>query len=259
METPAFYYDNNNIVNFQTANALIELFDICYKKGVIHAFQIDDENEARYFIENNRKPEHFATLCNTDIFGRMVTGNDYTLRQWRHELSFWAQKAQKRLLIEWYLDKSISTHNYSGVAYSLCMDFYLQGIYHFVRNPLSRGGLETFTRNRNVVLEEFDTVNKRKKVRKKDDWMRDIQMLCYERARMEKERPEGEKCIKTTAYENFARIFWRCLQGRREVLKENLKLHREEKERAKLLKREKELRNGETKDKTIQDTSRDAV
>ena len=215
--------DNNNTLNFRTAAALIELFDVCYKQGVVHAFQVDDDNEAKMFIEESRKPEYYATLCSTDIFGRIKSGTTFNFKQWRHNLSFWAQNAAKRALIEWYLDRTITTHTYAGVAYELCMDFYLQGIYHYTLHPMTQGALDRFLAVRNATLVAPTGKQRVKSERKTDDWMRDVQLLCFERSKLESTRPTGQKRIKESMYDNFAKIFWRCIQGRHMVMKERAK------------------------------------
>jgi hypothetical protein len=217
MVKPTFLYNDKNALNYQTAQALIELFDVCYKQGVVHAYQLDDNNAAKQFVIDNRKPSRYATLCDTDLFGMLTDGHVFTLERWRITLSMWARKTVKRKILEYYIERVTSERNYAGIAYALCMDFYLQGIYHYTLNPIN--DLTVFLKNKYSLLVASDN-HKKRLIKNVDDWLRDIQALCIERENLEAQRTDVNKRIYKTAFDNFARVFWNCVHGRRGVLRE---------------------------------------
>jgi hypothetical protein len=215
-----FPEDNNQLVTFQTAPALIEMFDACYKNGVIQARQLDDEGEAQDFIDQYSEGEEFAILCDVDMFGRVKPGPfELKLVQWRRKLMYWTQTASKRLLVIEFLNSVPKLGNFAGVAYIVAKKFYLQGIYHYINNPTN--DLEVFVNTRNAVLQRHAKAARTRKVRTTNDWIQEIQMFCAD-SMAEELREESDNCS-FERYNTFARVFARCIVGRRTSMSEKYK------------------------------------
>jgi hypothetical protein len=221
------------IINYQTIPAILALFDSCYKRGVVNAFQIDDVNAAQRFVSDMRKPSLYATLCDTDIFGRLSEGRRYTFEKWRVLLAVWCRGQLRSKTINQYLETAVNERTCNGVIYPLCMDFYLQGIYHYSNNPLT--DLTVFAHTKNAMLLPSKTGKRPFKIRTPDDWLHEIQVLCMERAEMEDERTDEDKVrVAKKSYDNFAQLAWYSINGRRGALHEKIMKKRAERKNQKL-------------------------
>jgi len=113
-------------LNREQAPTIIKFFDLCFKQGVVDAYEFHDDIEAREFVARHREAWDFAVLGQPE---------PYRWDEWRFTLFHWARRA----------------HGLSGFAmnhiYQItkvcpqwfllphCMCFYLMGIEEWLDYP----------------------------------------------------------------------------------------------------------------------------
>lgn len=210
---PLYYDDNGRRLGPQSANALVYLFDACYKRGAVHAFQLDDTDEAERFVDANRRDGHYAVLCDTDSFGRLTEGRECNFYEWQYTLGMWARRQRCHKIIDAYLEGVGNSRGVYGVVYPVCMDFYLHGIHDFCMNP--REDLELLLSQPLMKMTEASNKQGAPYCVKRPvvDWVRDVQLYCYERKRIAESLPESERMAQPKFYDTFAKAYWQYTVG----------------------------------------------
>jgi hypothetical protein len=208
-------FNPQNTLNYQTAQALLRLFDECYKRGVAAAVIMNDSNVSLEFVEQHRQSGMYATLCNIDRFGRITDGSKFTTQQWRTRIAVWADEYTQsyKKIMNWYLDRARYLGNYPAVVYPITMDFYLKGIYDFANNE--EANIDVFMSTAKMTLEAG-----KKRIQTSEDYVREVQNFCFERAEMAKKNlGDGRILEKLTpdSYDLFSRVFWQCISGIKEI------------------------------------------
>lgn len=123
----------NDPLNRTNAPAIIRLFDVCFKQGVIDAYETGDNFAVQEFIS-----AHFGKWT----FGSIGESEDYDWRSFRFVLYRWARENGLTNLAENYIIM-IRKPNYLWCLLPYCMWFYLMGAREWLDYP-SPSQIEVF-------------------------------------------------------------------------------------------------------------------
>lgn len=112
-------------LNRTSGPAIVRLFDICFKQGVIDASELNDNAEARAFLS-----EHKTAFT----FGVLLDDSEYDWKTYRFVLYRWARAHRLTPLAENYI-MFIRKPNYLWPLLPYCMQFYLMGIEEWLAYP----------------------------------------------------------------------------------------------------------------------------
>lgn len=174
-------------LNRSSAQQIIRFFDVCFKHGVVDAYELRDDYEVKAFYEQHRAAWDFGILGEPD---------DYDWEMWRFALYRWARYSHLTTFAERYIYK-ISKKNYLWYFLPFCMLFYLMGIQEWLDNPNPQK-LELFKRESRVHWKAVP-----KSVRKitTNDMIAYMVDWAYEYRRV----PENERQMSTDTFESFCR------------------------------------------------------
>jgi predicted RNase H-related nuclease YkuK (DUF458 family) len=216
MARRTFYDDRNEILRYNTVGAIIELFDECYKMGVRHAHMVDDKEEVEEFVREHRQNSHYALITGTDSLGRKTGVTVYSLHDWRLKLQIMVSTratSTRRNTIDKYIYIVTTDANYLGAVYDMCMDFYMQGMIHYVESE-RRGDILAFDAKRHADYESGT-------VRRTDDYIRSIQLFCSDRTSMLLSQSyAAQKYMNRSKYDMFATAMANLVAGRRAAVNE---------------------------------------
>lgn len=154
---------------------IIRFFDICFKQGVLDAYEYGDDMEAKSFLRARKEDWKFCTLTRE---------NDQDWQTFRFTLYWWARRNHMSKLAEGFIF-NLRTKTPAWCFLIYCMRFYLMGVSEWLEypNPLP---LEIFKHHGKI---HWDPNERVKKITKPDfiSYMYDF-ALDY-RAIPEAERP----------------------------------------------------------------------
>lgn len=119
----------NYLLNRTTAPQAIRFFDVCFKQGVIDAYEFGNDIDAREFYEQKKEDWTFGILGKPD---------DFDWQQFRYQMYFLARRGKLKSLAEGYIF-NIRNRNYLWCLLLYCMRFYLMGIDEWLRYPNPAG------------------------------------------------------------------------------------------------------------------------
>jgi len=120
-------------LNRTTAPTIIRFFDLCFKHGVIDAYEFSDNYEAKEFVQKHKEAWDFGVLGEPD---------DFDWEMWRFTLYRWGRMNRFMKLAENYIYRIIKK-NYLWYILPFCMRFYLMGIEEWLEYP-NPGRIEIF-------------------------------------------------------------------------------------------------------------------
>lgn len=126
-------------LNRTTAPQILRFFDVCFKQGVLDAYDLGDELESTDFLNTRKEDWRFGVLGQPD---------DFDWRSFRFTLYWWARRAQMTGLAENYIFK-IKVKNFLWCFLAYCMRFYLMGIEEWLAYP-NPVNIEVFKTQRRV-------------------------------------------------------------------------------------------------------------
>lgn len=126
-------------LNRTNGPAIIRLFDVCFKRGVIDACEIADDYAVRDFISTHKFKWTFGTINEPD-------GVDW--RAYRFILYRWSRESGMTGLAENYIIMIRKT-NYLWCLLPFCMWFYLMGAQEWLAYPASHK-IEIFKMHKKV-------------------------------------------------------------------------------------------------------------
>lgn len=112
-------------LNRTVAPQILRFFDTCFKHGVIDAYELGDDIEAKCFLEQRKDDWSFGVLDKPDE-------NDWQM--FRFTLYWWARKAGLKNLGENYIF-NIRKKDAVWCFLPYCMRFYLLGIEEWLSYP----------------------------------------------------------------------------------------------------------------------------
>lgn len=121
-------------LNRKSAPRIIRFFDLCFKQGVMDAYNFADDYGARDFVNQHREAWDFGVLGEPD---------DFDWEMWRFTLYRWGrQRGGFVKFAENYIYRIVKK-NYLWYFLPFCMWFYLMGIEEWLEYP-NPSGMELF-------------------------------------------------------------------------------------------------------------------
>lgn len=165
-------------LNRKTAPSVIRFFDVCFKQGVLDAFNYRDDYGARDFVEKHTEAWDYGVLGEPD---------DFDWEMWRFTLYRWARGAGMKTFASDHLYQ-IVRKDYLWYILPFCMRFYLMGIREWIEHP-SPVKLQLFKQE--IKVHWKPTPDGQRKI-STDDFISYMQQFTYEYRRSEiskRERP----------------------------------------------------------------------
>lgn len=107
------------------APSIIKLFDLCFRQGVLDAYEFHDDYEAKDFVARHKEAWDFAVLGKPE---------PYLWDEWRFTLFHWARmNGMNKLAVEHIYQ--ITKKNPQWYLLPHCMCFYLKGIEEWLEFP----------------------------------------------------------------------------------------------------------------------------
>ena len=174
-------------LNRHSAPQILRFFDLCFKQGVIDAYNFGDDYGAKEFVEKHKAAWDFGVLGEPD---------DYDWEYWRFTLYRWGRVNGFKGFAENYIYR-ISTKNYLWHFLPHCMRFYLLGIEEWLEYPQPTM-LEAFKQEPKVHWKPVPA-NQRKM-----DVM-DFVSYMHEWAHEYKRVPEEERQFAASTFDEYAK------------------------------------------------------
>jgi hypothetical protein len=213
---------------------LPELFDVCYKQGIADAYRYDDINAATEFYDlHHNAVDSFGRLCEIDDLGRISDTRNYDFTRWCTLVSGWASKCRAFTVLSRVLDYARCYNLFTGVIYVISMDFYLQGIAHYIKNP-NKSIVDVIYDNPHARLQAANRAKKRKQ-RTLDDYQLEVIDFINHRIDMLLDLPEDERKkhsrFSIPKYRMFQNAYLSCIKQHKEKLRLKQIARFEEKQR----------------------------
>lgn len=165
---------------------MLRLFDICYKQGVIDAYEMDDRSACEEFLQNTSGPKQFGLLS---------LPYDIKWREWLTILTRWALNNKMIRVVE-HVFNAITTYNgYLAVVLPITFDFYVKGIKDYINNPTAW----ELSKFKNKLYAEWGGNTQRRMAH----LVNDMQIMMFDRERNEEQPGVG---LTKTAYKTFSMI-----------------------------------------------------
>ena len=126
-------------LNRTSAKQIVRFFDLCFKQGVIDAYNFADDYGSKEFLDKHTESWDFGVLGEPD---------DFDWEMWRFTLYRWARHNHMMMFSENYIF-SIVRKNYLWYLLPFCMRFYLLGISEWLEYP-NPVGIALFKQNGRV-------------------------------------------------------------------------------------------------------------
>lgn len=181
----------NSPLNRTNARQILRMFDICFKQGVLDAYEFSDDYGAREFYDQHKAEWDFARLGDAD---------DYDAEIWRFLMYRWARKNSMKQFSESYIYK-VTRKNYLWCFLPYCMRFYLMGIDEWLSYPYSMN-IELFKNEKNVHWRKMDKGESRKM--DKGDFIAYMHEFALDYRRL----PEYKKFIATNTMDGYCKAIF---------------------------------------------------
>ena len=157
-------------LNRRSAPQILRLCALCFKQGVLHAYELGDDYTAKEFLEQHKENWTYGVLGEPD---------DFDWKMWRFSLYRWCRYADLSNFAETYL-YTVKTYNYLYCPIVMSMRFYLKGIEEWLDypNPVQ---IERFKQESKVHWKPMPGAA-RKIIRQ--DLLADMQEIAYEYRRL---------------------------------------------------------------------------
>ena len=188
MKSPAVIAPN-------TANAILGIFNMAYKTGVMDAEDVGDAELYEGFAREVSVP---------GIYGRVTEYQRYSLHQWRIallQMNRGSTMATCRILLSAEMDKS-----YVNCIFPLAQDFYLLGMRDYNANPT----IHDFTLFSSRKMERWTLKGIQRTT--KEEILIEIQEACLNRSLLDAEN-KNKFSFPRRKYEAFAERMWLALSA----------------------------------------------
>lgn len=173
-------------LNRTTAPQILRLCSLCYKNGVLDAYELGDDYAAREFIDKHKTDWSYGVLGEPD---------DYDWKMWRFALYKWCRRHALARFADNYL-YGIKKYNYLFCPILLSMRFYLMGIEAWLAYP-NPSGIEIFRQDNGAYWGGNGIGTKKMKQR---DIIVEIQGLVYQYRRA----PEESQTVSAKVLDEFS-------------------------------------------------------
>ena len=196
-------------LNRTTAPQILRFFDVCFKQGVVDAYDIGDDYAVREFLDLH-KPDW--------SFGILNEPNDYDWKMFRFCMYRWARQHRLTSFAENYIYK-IRTTGFLWALLPFCMRIYMMGMEEWLEYP-NPVGIEVF-KNTNAV--HWSPRFKGQMKLTKADWFSYIQEFAIEHRRL----PAEQQIMSPLVMEDYPQALYdltRTFQKRKDT-KVNVKAY----------------------------------
>lgn len=186
-------------LNRTTAPQVLNLFDYCFKQGVIDAYELSDDYQAREWLDARKEDGGYGLLSDMDT--------DYDWRRWRFTLYRWCRNARLGSVKDTYIDSICKTTNFLFCLIPISMRFYLMGIEEWLEYP-NQMNIQIFKQTRKI---HWKPVPSHLKVIQKDDFISYIQEFVYERQKLHRQMGTEDATPKDASdfsYDEFSKTMW---------------------------------------------------
>lgn len=171
-------------LNRSSAPQIIRLCSVCFKQGVLGAYDMGDDYAVQEFVDSHESSWTYGVLGEPD---------DYDWKMWRFSLYRWCRNSGLVKFAEDYLyEVKKYDHLFCPIIFS--MRFYLLGIREWLAYP-NPVGIERFRKNSNV---HWDPKIAKKITR--TEVLADIQDMAYKYRRL----PESAKTVPDATIVDFS-------------------------------------------------------
>lgn len=186
-------------LNRTTAPQVLNLFDYCFKQGVLDAYELGDDYTAKEWLEERKADGGYGLLTDIDA--------EYDWRRWRFTLYRWCRNSHMGSVGDAYIDGIRKPSNFLFCVLPISMRFYLMGIEEWLEYP-NQTNIQIFKLSKKI---HWKPVQPHLKTIKKEDFISYIQEFVYERQKLhqqEEERGEVLRDASDTSYDGFAEAMW---------------------------------------------------
>lgn len=166
-------------LNRTTAPQVVRFFDVCFKQGVIDAYNYHDNYGAKDFLQRFKESWDFGVLGEPE---------DFDWEMWRFTLYRWARYNRFTRFAQEHI-YSIVRKDYLWYMLPFCMRFYLMGIEEWLAYPAPTK-LELFKKEFRVHWKPVLTQVRKMSV---DDYISYMQEFTYEFRRSPYSQGENRK------------------------------------------------------------------
>lgn len=193
-------------ITYGLAVAIIDLFDLCYKRGVLDAHHVNDSDLCEEMIRLTDVPGVYGFLYKHR--DNVYTVETLDAQTWCSEL--WQLLFEKNLRQKSYLQKFISRRMYRPTVYLKCVmhisqEFYKQGLRDFNAAPRSVM-IGTFLKRKFMEWKGTKTSDKYR-----EDFLCRVQLAANDRALRSEENPNKYR-VNRKNFGIFLLALWRGLQ-----------------------------------------------
>lgn len=179
----------SSALNRTSANQILLFFDACFKQGVLDAYDLGSDLEARDFLQEKRADWSF---------GRLGMRGEFDWQMFRQTLYWWARRSRLQSLAEKYIFK-IRTKAITWCLFPFCMRFYLNGIEEWIDYP-NEARIEIFKSSKRVHWSPNSELSKFTK----GDYFSYLHEFAYQFRQI----PESEQPVNATLMDSFIQALY---------------------------------------------------
>ena len=179
-------------LNRQSAPQVIRLLDYCFKKGVIDAYEANDDYAVKEWLDARKADGGYGLLSEP--------GTPFDWRRWRFTLFRWCRLCSLARAGEGYIDMIRNRHQFLFAVIPLSMRFYLLGIEEWLAYPNSLN-MAIFKQTSRIHWKPMASHLRKMKT---DDYISYVQEFIYERVSM-----ALEDDLTPAQYDSFCTALWK--------------------------------------------------